>query len=166
MKAVRVLVLTGYGLNCDVETAYAFDLAGACSERVHINSLIDGDARVDGFHILAFVGGFSWGDDHGAGVVQAVRLRYNLGSQFQKFIKDGMLIIGICNGFQTLVNLGLLPGLVFTVPYRLPRTYSTAFCSIRIPFVGPGSVDSVVRFLSSFMRVQSGWLVQWLKASG
>jgi phosphoribosylformylglycinamidine synthase len=111
MKAVRVLVLTGYGLNCDVETAYAFDLAGACSERVHINSLIDGDARVDGFHILAFVGGFSWGDDHGAGVVQAVRLRYNLGSQFQKFIKDGMLIIGICNGFQTLVNLGLLPGL-------------------------------------------------------
>lgn len=110
MKDVRVLVLTGYGLNCDVETAYAFDLAGGNSQRVHINSLISGMARLADFHILAFVGGFSWGDDHGAGVVQAMRLRYNLGKELQQFIKDGKLVIGICNGFQTLVNIGLLPG--------------------------------------------------------
>lgn len=110
MKDVRVLVLTGYGLNCDIETAYAFDLAGGNSKRVHINSLINGEAHLADFHILAFVGGFSWGDDHGAGVVQAVRLKYNLGKELQQFIEDGKLIIGICNGFQTLVNLGLLPG--------------------------------------------------------
>jgi phosphoribosylformylglycinamidine synthase I len=111
MKDVRVLVLTGYGLNCDIETAYAFDMAGGDSQRVHINSLINGEAHLADFHILAFVGGFSWGDDHGAGVVQAVRLKYNLGKELQQFIEDGKLIIGICNGFQTLVNFGLLPGL-------------------------------------------------------
>ena len=111
MKDVRVLVLTGYGLNCDVETAYTFDLAGGHSKRIHINALITGEAHIAHFHILVFVGGFSWGDDHGAGVIQAVRLKYNLGKELQQFIEDGKLIIGICNGFQTLVNLGLLPGL-------------------------------------------------------
>ena len=111
MKDVRVLVLTGFGLNCDVETAYTFDLAGGHSKRVHINALINGEDQIAHFHILAFVGGFSWGDDHGAGVIQAVRLKYNLGKELQQFIEDGKLIVGICNGFQTLVNLGLLPGL-------------------------------------------------------
>ncbi|MDD2389471.1 MAG: phosphoribosylformylglycinamidine synthase I [Desulfobacterales bacterium] len=110
MKRVRVLVLTGYGLNCDHETAYAFKLCGAEPERVHINSLIDGTVELDAFQIMAFVGGFSWGDDHGAGVIQAVRLKTNIGEKLIRFIEKGNLIIGICNGFQTLVNLGLLPG--------------------------------------------------------
>lgn len=111
MSPVKVLVLTGYGLNCDYETAYAFELAGATAERVHINSLIDGSVRLDGFHILAFVGGFSWGDDHGAGVIHAVRLKTNIGDKILEFVEKKNLVIGICNGFQTLVNLGLLPGL-------------------------------------------------------
>lgn len=111
MRDVRVLVLSGYGLNCDHETAYALTLAGATAERVHINSLIDGSVEPDNYRIMAFVGGFSWGDDHGAGVIQAVRLKTNLGDKLFKFIDEGNLIIGICNGFQTLVNLGLLPGL-------------------------------------------------------
>jgi len=54
MAKVNVLVLTGYGLNCDNETAYAFELAGACAERVHINSLIDGTASLEKFQILVF----------------------------------------------------------------------------------------------------------------
>jgi len=108
---VKALVLTGYGLNCDHETAYAFELAGAGAERVHINSLIDGTKRLADFQIMAFVGGFSWGDDHGAGVIQAVRMRTNIGDTILKFVEDGNLVIGICNGFQALVNLGLLPGL-------------------------------------------------------
>jgi phosphoribosylformylglycinamidine synthase len=109
-KEVQVLVLAGYGLNCDFETAYAFELAGAVSHRVHINSLISGDVSLADYDILVFDGGFSWGDDHGAGVLEAVRIKYNIGDGLQRFIREGNLILGICNGFQALVNLGLLPG--------------------------------------------------------
>jgi phosphoribosylformylglycinamidine synthase len=111
MTAVKALVLTGYGLNCDYETAYALQLAGAQSQRVHINTLINGSVSLDDFHIMAFSGGFSWGDDHGAGVIQSVRLKTTIGEQLLEFIEKGKLVIGICNGFQCLVNLGLLPGI-------------------------------------------------------
>ena len=107
----NVLVLTGFGLNCDHETAYAFELAGAAAQRVHINALVAGEASLEKFQVLAFGGGFSWGDDHGAGVIQALRLKTNLGDRLLEFVAAGKLVIGICNGFQTLVNLGLLPGL-------------------------------------------------------
>ena len=109
-KKIKALVLTGYGLNCDNETAYALTLAGAEAHRVHINALIDGSARLDDFKILVFGGGFSWGDDHGAGVIQAVRIKHNIGDRVVRFVEDGNLVMGICNGFQTIVNLGLLPG--------------------------------------------------------
>jgi phosphoribosylformylglycinamidine synthase len=110
MKAVNVLVLTGYGLNCDNETAYAFELAGAMAQRVHINALIAGAVSLSDFQILVFGGGFSWGDDHGAGVIQAVRMKTSIGRELFNFVEKGNLVLGICNGFQTLVNLGLLPG--------------------------------------------------------
>lgn len=108
---VNVLVLTGYGLNCDMETAHAFEQAGASPSRVHINRLVSGEVDLTAFQILVFGGGFSWGDDHGAGVVQAVKMRTHLGPQLISFIEKGNLVLGICNGFQTLVNLGLLPGM-------------------------------------------------------
>ena len=111
MTRPKALVLTGYGLNCDMETAYAFEQAGAEAQRVHINALIDGSVSLDPFQIMAFIGGFSWGDDHGAGVVQAVRMKTKIGDRLLRFIEQGNLVIGICNGFQCLVNLGLLPGL-------------------------------------------------------
>ncbi len=110
MKEVRVLVLAGFGLNCDHETAYAFELAGAKAVRGHINSIIDGSVRLEDFQIMVFGGGFSWGDDHGAGVIQAVRLKTNIGDKIIEFVEKENLVLGICNGFQTLVNLGLLPG--------------------------------------------------------
>lgn len=115
MMPVRALVLTGYGLNCDYETDYALKLAGAESYRVHVNDLIHGEKLGSGavlhdYHILVFDGGFSWGDDHGAGVLLASKLKFNMGEQVKKFIQQGKLVIGICNGFQVLVNLGLLPG--------------------------------------------------------
>jgi phosphoribosylformylglycinamidine synthase len=111
MTQVKALILTGFGLNCDHETALAFELAGASPHRVHINSLVDGTVNLADFHILAFGGGFSWGDDHGAGVIQAVKLKNHIGKDLLAFVSAGKLIIGICNGFQALVNLGLLPGL-------------------------------------------------------
>jgi phosphoribosylformylglycinamidine synthase I len=115
MTTVRAIVLTGYGLNCDYETDYSLKLAGAESHRVHINELIKGQKqdrgiRLSDYHILVFGGGFSWADDHGAGVILASKIRYNIGDQIDQFIADRKLIIGICNGFQSLVNLGLLPG--------------------------------------------------------
>jgi phosphoribosylformylglycinamidine synthase len=111
MKRVRALVLTGYGLNCDIETAHALELAGADATRVHINAIIDSSVNIDDYQIMVFVGGFSWGDDHGAGVIQAVRMKNNAGKRLTRFVEKGNLVLGICNGFQTLVNLGLLPGL-------------------------------------------------------
>jgi len=107
---VRALVLTGYGLNCDVETAYAFELAGAQAERVHINALIAAPERLDGFRILALIGGFAWADDHGAGVVLATKLRHHLAGALERFVGRGGFVAAICNGFQAAVNLGLLPG--------------------------------------------------------
>lgn len=117
----RALVLTGYGINCDWETSRALELAGAEVDRVHINQLIMGQeigepARLDDYQILVVDGGFSWADDHGAGVILATRLLYNIGQDILAFIEAGKLIIGICNGFQALVNLGLLPG--FDGDYR------------------------------------------------
>ena len=111
MQSVKALVLTGYGLNCDYETDYSLKLAGAQSRRVHINDLIRGKESLEPFHLLVFGGGFSWGDDHGAGVLLAAKMKFNLGTQLERFIHSGRLIMGICNGFQALVNLGLLPAL-------------------------------------------------------
>ncbi len=119
----HVLVLTGYGLNCDFETAYAFELAGAVSHRVHINALISREVSLADYHILVFDGGFSWGDDHGAGVLEAVRFRHNIGDELHRFIDEGGLILGICNGFQALVNLGFLPG--FDEDYETRRVALT-----------------------------------------
>jgi len=108
---IKVLILTGYGLNCDNETAYACELAGAEPSCVHINLLINKTVSLDNYKMLVFGGGFSWGDDHGGGVVQSVRLKTHVGEQILKFIEKGNLILGICNGFQTIVNMGLLPGI-------------------------------------------------------
>lgn len=108
---INALVLTGYGLNCDVETAHACELAGARAVCVHINDVISGAVSLEDFQIMVFIGGFSWGDDHGAGVIQAVRMKKNAGDRIIGFINQGGLVLGICNGFQTLVNFGLLPGM-------------------------------------------------------
>jgi phosphoribosylformylglycinamidine synthase len=111
MTSINALVLTGFGLNCDYETAYSLEMAGAIAHRIHINTLIDETVNLNKYQILVFGGGFSWADDHGAGVIQAVRMGTNLGDKLLKFVHAGNLVIGICNGFQTLVNLGLLPAI-------------------------------------------------------
>jgi phosphoribosylformylglycinamidine synthase len=104
-----VLVLTGYGINCEEETAFAFDTAGAKSKIVHINDLIEGYVRMGNFQILAFPGGFSYGDHTGSGVAFANRIRNHLWDEVLRFVEGDHLAIGICNGFQIMTNLGLLP---------------------------------------------------------
>jgi phosphoribosylformylglycinamidine synthase subunit PurQ / glutaminase len=108
---VDVMVLSGYGLNCEAETAAGFRMLGARTRIVHAGDLLDGTASLDGVHILVFVGGFSFGDHIASGRVFANRLRVRLGDRLARFVDDGALVLGICNGFQTLVKLGLLPGL-------------------------------------------------------
>ena len=115
MKRVKAMVLTGYGLNCDNETDFSLHLAGADSRRMHINQLISNAQGtsampLEDYQILVFGGGFSWADDHGAGVLMASKMKRHLGEQLKAFVDAGNLILGICNGFQALVNLGLLPG--------------------------------------------------------
>lgn len=109
VKIPKICVLTGFGINCDNETAHAFNLAGGESEKVHINDLINGKKSLLEFHILAFPGGFSYGDDIASGKVFASKFKTHLWGDLKKFIDFGKLIIGICNGFQILVKMGLLP---------------------------------------------------------
>jgi phosphoribosylformylglycinamidine synthase len=105
----KALVLTGYGINCDYETQHAFNLVGADAKRVHINDIIDKMENLEDYQILAFPGGFSFGDDISSGKVLANKMKFNIFGDLQKFIDDGKVIIGICNGFQSMVKLGILP---------------------------------------------------------
>lgn len=111
MVKSKVLVFTGYGLNSEEETAYAFNLAGARTDIVHINDLIDGIFKLDQYQILAIPGGFAYGDDTGSGNAYASKLKNHLWDKLLNFIEKDKLVIGICNGFQILVNLELLPAL-------------------------------------------------------
>jgi len=107
----HVLVLRTAGTNCDQETEFAFRLAGADTTRLHVNALRKAPQRLREFHVLAIPGGFSYGDDLGAGKVLANEMLATLRPAIEEFLADGKLIIGICNGFQVLVKTGLLPGL-------------------------------------------------------
>ena len=110
MKKVKVCVLRTAGINCDQETAFAFSKVGSQAELVHINDFIRQKNSLSDYQILALPGGFSYGDDIASGKVLANELKYKLEEELRKFIADGKLIIGICNGFQVLVKSGLLPG--------------------------------------------------------
>lgn len=107
----RVLILTGYGLNCEAESQWAWQQAGADAERMHLHDLLDEPARLRDVRALMFIGGFSFGDHMGSGHVFALRLRHRLRDELKRFVEDGKLVLGICNGFQIMVKLGLLPGL-------------------------------------------------------
>jgi phosphoribosylformylglycinamidine synthase len=110
MRKNKVCVLRTAGTNCDKETAFAFSKAGAEAELVHVNSLVSEEKNLREYSIFAIPGGFSYGDDIASGKVFANELRCKLADDLRKFIADGKLIIGICNGFQILVKSGLLPG--------------------------------------------------------
>lgn len=108
---MRACVVTGFGVNADEELALAFDMAGARARRVHARDLMDNLEQLSTYQILAFPGGFSFGDHLGSGKVFATLFRQSLGSALEAFIADGGLVIGVCNGFQALVKMGFLPDL-------------------------------------------------------
>jgi len=107
----RAGILTGFGINADVELAQAFRLAGAEANLLPVSSLVEEPWRLNDLQILAFPGGFSFGDHLGSGRVLALLIKQRLRDQLDEFTRKGGLILGVCNGFQTLVKLGILPNL-------------------------------------------------------
>jgi phosphoribosylformylglycinamidine synthase I len=107
--SVSTLVLSGFGINCEHETAAAFRRVGAAADIVHLNDLVADPAQFDRYQILAIPGGFSFGDNVASGKILANRLRHTLGEPMRAFVQSGKLAIGICNGFQVMVKMGLLP---------------------------------------------------------
>ncbi|MBI3380134.1 phosphoribosylformylglycinamidine synthase subunit PurQ [Candidatus Gottesmanbacteria bacterium] len=105
----KVLIFSGYGFQSEEETKLGFELAGANVDIVHINDLIENLYHLSDYQILAFPGGFSYGDDTGSGNAYANKLKNHLWEDMQNFVMKDKLIIGICNGFQVLVNLGFVP---------------------------------------------------------
>jgi len=109
MIKVKTLILRAPGTNCDVETAFAFERAGAQVDLIHVNELIQRRRPFSNYQVMVIPGGFTYGDDISAGRILANELRFKLKDGIQKFIDDGRLILGICNGFQVLVKAGILP---------------------------------------------------------
>ncbi len=109
LMAHTALVLRTAGTNCDREMAHAFEVAGARTRTVHLNQLIEQPRILEQVQLIGFPGGFSYGDDIAAGRIFAARLRHRLLGPLRAAAKRGVPIIGICNGFQVLIQCGLLP---------------------------------------------------------
>ena len=104
------MVLRAAGINCEEETMHCWRLVGAKPELWHINAVADKPGVIDDFSIVTIPGGFSYGDDIGAGVILAQRMLHDMKEPLERLVDRGGGILGICNGFQVLVKLGLLPG--------------------------------------------------------
>jgi phosphoribosylformylglycinamidine synthase len=149
---VKVLILRAPGINCDVETRFAFQSAGAaCVDVIHVNRLLESSGLLNNYQILCLPGGFSYGDDIGAGKVLASKLSRNLGDMFRLFCDSGKLILGICNGFQVLLKSGLLlsdgnGNSLATLAWNDPPVYTDRWVHLR-------SFDSGCVFLRGIHRL-------------
>ncbi len=135
------LILRAPGTNCETETAWAFQQAGARTEDIHVNRVLENPAILNRFQILCFPGGFSFGDDISAGQILATRIRSGLMDQLQKFRDAGKLVLGICNGFQVLAKTGLLDnedsaGSLASLTWNTNGRYTAKWVNLR-PVAGP-----------------------------
>ena len=110
MSTVNVLILRAPGTNREEETAAGFQQAGALTQLATINQVARAAFRFADYQIVVFPGGFAYGDDLGAGKVLASELNLKLRAEIEPFIERGGLVLGVCNGFQTLAKAGILPG--------------------------------------------------------
>jgi len=129
IQEVKALVITGFGINCEEETAAAYQLAGAVATIVHLNEILLKQHNIHQYDIINFPGGFSFGDDISSGKVLANKIKYKklasghtLLHELQNFLADGKFIFGACNGFQVLVKLGLLPNIGLSVHQEVTLT--------------------------------------------
>src|SRR5271157_2123165 len=107
--SLKSLVLYGYGINCENEIKYAIEKVGGKADIMHLNMLLEDPKILDGYNMLMIPGGFSFGDDLGSGKVFGNKMRFKIRDQLDSFVKSGKLVLGICNGFQVMVKMGLLP---------------------------------------------------------
>jgi phosphoribosylformylglycinamidine synthase len=140
VKRPKALILRAPGINCERETFDAFERAGATPEYVHVKRLRAEPALLDRYAIVAFPGGFAYGDDIAAGRVLAHELRETVGERLLRFVDRGGLVLGICNGFQALVRLGILPrvgGVALeqqvTLTHNLSDHYECRWVTLRAP---------------------------------
>src|SRR5690606_34523276 len=124
MSNPKALILRAPGINCERETHHAFERAGASSDYLHIKKLLEQPELLDTFQILAVPGGFSYGDDISSGRVLAQEMKAQLGERVLNFVDRGGLVVGICNGFQVLVRLGLLPCTKGTLEEEVTLTHN------------------------------------------
>jgi phosphoribosylformylglycinamidine synthase subunit PurQ / glutaminase len=110
MTVTRALVLRAAGINCDAETVRALEAAGAATELVHLARVLEKPAILDACSLLVLPGGFSYGDDVAAGRLFGFELRLGLARELGAFVARGGFVLGVCNGFQVLVETGLLEG--------------------------------------------------------
>ena len=109
MTKPLALVLKGDGINCDNETVWALELAGFEAQAVHVSSFIENQSELKQAKLLALPGGFAFGDEIASGKVLALKLRERVIDSLHQYISGSGLVIGICNGFQVLTQLGILP---------------------------------------------------------
>ncbi len=138
MARVRVMIIRTAGTNCDQEAEHAWRLAGAEVDRVHIRKLSESPRALDDYQIVTLPGGFSYGDDIAAGRIFAAQIKRRLLDALHHFIDAGKLVIGICNGFQVLVQAGLLPWRLAggevrrcTVTYNSPAGFQDRWIALR-----------------------------------
>jgi phosphoribosylformylglycinamidine (FGAM) synthase-like amidotransferase family enzyme len=135
----KVLILAGYGLNCEEETLFAFDHVGLKPQIRHINDLIENPKELNETQILVVPGGFSYGDDTGSGNAFAQKMKLSLWEPIQKFIARDTLTLGICNGCQIITNLGLTPPAgkkygerLVAVTYNLTARYQCRWIDVKV----------------------------------
>jgi phosphoribosylformylglycinamidine synthase len=107
--ALKALVLYGYGINCENESKYAIEKSGGHADIVHLNFLLENPKMLENYNMLMIPGGFSFGDDLGSGKVFGNKMKLRLREPLERFIREEKLVLGVCNGFQILVKMGLLP---------------------------------------------------------
>ena len=172
MTTPRVLVLAGLGINCERETAAAFRLAGASADVIHINALCADVGSLREAQILAFPGGFSFGDRLGAGQALANRIRHRLLpngqtllSELVRFVERGGFILGICNGFQILAKLGLVPNVggdcvqEVALAENASARFENRWCHLALAKTGPMEAFASLRQIELPARHGEGRLV-------
>ena len=150
---IKAVIIHGYGLNCQDETCYACKTAGFKHvEKIHINQFLNGSRKLSEFHLLVIPGGFSGGDQLGAGVFFALKLE-KLREDIEEFIAAEKLILGICNGFQVLTIFGLLPG---SLTYNDCGNFQTRWVHLKINERSPCVFTRGIEYLELPIRHGEG----------
>ncbi len=177
MATPRALILRAPGANCDGETQFAFEHAGAIAERVHINRLREDPALMHRYQILVVPGGFTYGDDVAAGKILAMQLSHFLGDNLRRFRDAEKLVLGICNGFQALLKSGMLippdeEGPLATLTYNAAGKFEDRWIYLQAM---PGNCPFLTGYERMYVPVAHGegnficrepWILKGLQQSG